>query len=175
LISNSIEGEKACWHREVYLLSLPKGSSRDDVAQDKWAAAGRGHTLCAASAKISPKEQQDTLLSEDEQLATAIALSLSEIPVGVPEEPPPNDPELVRVQVRFPNGTKVMRRFRKYDSIKGLYAYAQEELSKALISQHADFHLVVAPEGRVLPLTDNDATFESQGLSPSANVFVNLR
>mmetsp|Transcript_20001 Transcript_20001/g.25881 ORF Transcript_20001/g.25881 Transcript_20001/m.25881 type:complete len:364 (+) Transcript_20001:87-1178(+) len=184
LISDQSVGEPTNWHREPYLLSLPKGSGRDDVEKDVWASAGQGYSLGGGVAGPSSSEQNSAPtgeLSEEEQLAAAIAMSLetqmAQPSAVIPEEPPVGDSDAARIQVRLPSGKKFVRRFRSTDHVSGLFAYIRKELiDQSVTTLQGDFE-VVAPQGKILKNAQpsEQITLESEGLSPSASVFVRLR
>jgi len=67
-------------------------------------------------------------MSEDEQIAFAIAASMQ-----APEEivtagaEPEAGPAAVRVQIRMPSGSRVVRRFLKTALVAEIYAYVKQE------------------------------------------------
>uniref|UniRef100_T1JCR2 UBX domain-containing protein n=1 Tax=Strigamia maritima TaxID=126957 RepID=T1JCR2_STRMM len=90
----------------------------------------------------------------------------------IPQEPPLNHPDCIRIVIKLPNGTRLERRFLKTCSLKVLYYY---------VFCHPDspnqFQVVTNFPRRVLPCepsTDNPdpPTFAFIGLGPSETLFV---
>lgn len=132
------------WHKMSDLL---KGKSTD---ADPWEnLTGRGLRLDAGSSSGGGRSGGGggggALSSsygaagggEDDDLQRALAMSLREHEaqrqedelreVEVPPEPPAGAKNSVRLQVRLPDGRRVVRRFLATDSVRVVYAYARQE------------------------------------------------
>jgi len=121
-------GEPKCWHRMSDLL---RGRSTE---ADPWAnLTGRGMRLDDTVNGVTTTTNGVGLSSgEDEELRMALAASLVEHEsvaqremlkgVVVPEEPPAGGPGTVRLRLRLPDGTRLVRRFRSTDAVQTIYA-----------------------------------------------------
>ncbi|CAM9646064.1 unnamed protein product [Chrysoparadoxa australica] len=153
------------WYKEAALL---KGGSIT-AATDVWSTSGPGQRLDGASAAPAAVDVTSSAaapvaaISEEDQIAQAIALSLSEpapvpagpdpVPEAIPPEPPAGTPHSIRVQVKLRQG-KFTRRFLAEDPALHLFTYTRE-----LVGQGKAFELI-GPQGKKL---DAEAIAQRQG------------
>lgn len=116
------------WHRMSDLL---KGKS---TQADPWEKLqGRGMRLDGNAANAGASGGAAMAidgLTEDEQIALALQQSLEPPPVvrnvteefAVPEEPPKGEKGSCRIQLRLPDGSRLVRPFRTTDLVGGIFA-----------------------------------------------------
>lgn len=122
-------GKPQYWWKEEDLVQGKTAAIT--AATDPWRDVGSGMRLDGGSTG-TPGRIGD--LTEDEQLQMALAASMEPQPGAVehdeiveltPEPPAGNDS--CRIQFRLPGGSKKVRRFLRSDSVKMLYAFADQE------------------------------------------------
>lgn len=130
------------WHKMSDLL---KGKS---TKSDPWEKMqGRGMRLDGTSpAEAEPMAIEG--LSEEEQIAIAMQQSLEPSPMArnvteddfeIPEEPPKGEKGSCRIQLRLPDGTRMVRSFRATDVVGGIYALVKSKSDARPISLMAGF------------------------------------
>ncbi|TPX32965.1 hypothetical protein SmJEL517_g03990 [Synchytrium microbalum] len=87
----------------------------------------------------------------------------------LPPEPPMNEPVQAKINVRLPNGERVLRRFRGTDKIEALFAFIGAK-DLAPIPPEADFVLASTYPRRLY--TDGQQTIQEAGLVPNASLVV---
>lgn len=95
-----------------------------------------------------------------------------ELKIEIPEEPPVDDPDVVRIVLKLPHGSRIERRFLKNQSLKFLYyfAFCHEDCPD-------DFHVVTNFPRRTLPCEPSKngpdpPSFEEAGLGKNEMLFV---
>ena len=118
------------WWKEEDLLK-GKGKSGINGATDPWKDVGSGMRLDGQASASQSGGIGD--LTEDEMMQLAIAQSMNQQQntsverIQLTEEPAAAAAGAVRIQFRFPNGQRTVRRFLSSDSVKMVYAYAEEK------------------------------------------------
>ncbi|KAG2448168.1 hypothetical protein HYH02_006753 [Chlamydomonas schloesseri] len=103
----------------------------------------------AAAAEAASKRK-----SPEEVAAEALA--------RVPEEPAEGDPQALRVALRLPDGSRVMRRFRKSEAVRCLYDLALAKVQEAAAGRSVTISHAT-PGGAAL--TDQDQSLEAAGVA----------
>lgn len=105
-------------------------------ATDPWRAVGSGMRLDGKSTTSNSNNIED--LTEDEMLQMALAASMEPArntaivdltsTVELTEEPPAGTAGAVRIQFRFPDGSRAVRRFLQSDPVGMVYAFVDSEV-----------------------------------------------
>ncbi|TPX46924.1 hypothetical protein SeLEV6574_g02948 [Synchytrium endobioticum] len=87
----------------------------------------------------------------------------------LPPEPPLSEPGQAKINVRLPNGERMIRRFRGTDKIEALFAFiGSKDLSP--LSEEADFILASTFPRKLY--ADGSQTIQAAGLVPNASLVV---
>ncbi|XP_015789758.1 FAS-associated factor 2 [Tetranychus urticae] len=120
------------------------------------------------------RERKQKELEEVQQRELLLNLKVS-LATEIPNEPPADDPESIRIVIKLPNGTRLERRFRKSDPLKYLYYFVFcNEQSPLKFQITTNFPRKELPGSH--PTLDNkencSLTFDSAGLGKSQVFFV---
>lgn len=133
-------GRAEYWWKEADLRAAGRGEkgAKGNIGRldtDVWRNLGSGTRLDGGGAKSSAPAPAAadvvdlTGLSEDEQMALALSASLAPAPAPAAEvkpEPPAGD-AAVRIQIRLPDGKRVVRRFLSAAAVEEIYAFVEGE------------------------------------------------
>jgi ataxin-3 len=128
------------WHRMADLL---KGKSTES---DPWETLqGRGMRLDGGVANVPRATGIEAMsidgLTEDEQIALAMQQSMEPAPAAraasqdsaadysIPDEPASGDAGACRIQIKLPDGARLVRKFLKSNPVGGVYAVVQSKTS----------------------------------------------
>lgn len=82
-----------------------------------------------AENKKKPAAAADLVIDDDEALSDTFEQKLLDQDIG--EEPAPGD-DIARVQIRMPDGKRLVRKFRSEDSVRVIYAFVAQQSSDAV-------------------------------------------
>lgn len=132
------------WQKEGYTIfaiesGLPEGGDKIEGAGDgNWhlmsdLLQGRSTHADPWSGLSGRGLRLDGWGPAEDDLQRAIRLSLQEAaPMSaVPEEPPVSAPGVVRIQVKLPDGKRLVRRFNATDLVQSIYAVVKQQCPRA--------------------------------------------
>ncbi|KAI9355076.1 ubiquitin-related domain-containing protein [Zopfochytrium polystomum] len=115
------------------------------------------------------KDEEERLKRQEEERIEAKKKRKQALRESLPPEPAATEPELARIGIRLPSGSRIIRRFRASDKVEALYDFV-ESLDLDPIPIASD--IVIAKSFPRKVLSDRYATMRESGLFPNETVVV---
>lgn len=128
----------------------------------------------AEEAKRREEQEEQARVQAEIERKDTIARQKIELASEIPDEPPANEPQAVRIVIKLPEGQRLERRFHKSQSLKYLYYYVFcHPDSPDEFDITTNFPRKVLDCKPAVPGDHDPPSFEEAGLGKSTMLFVN--